>query len=172
MFRLTPLAFLIAVSLGCGDGKPSGSGAAKPGGAPDVHDHTDHDRGKLSLADFGPHHAALTAHISKDENNLEILFETQDKDPKPVSLPLSKFTATVKRAGDDKSYELTFEPAPKEERKTDKDGECSHFEAKAPWMKPDDTLAVTAMIDLAGKPRKVEWKDFSPKKYSHADEKK
>ena len=90
-----------------------------------------------------------------------------------MSLPLSKFTATVKRAGEDKSYELTFEPAPKEERKTDKDGECSHFEAKAPWMKPDDTLAVTAMIDLAGKPRKVEWKDFNPKKNSHKhDEKK
>ena len=69
MFRLTPLAFLIAVSLGCGGGKPSGSGAAKPGGAPDVHDHSDHDRGKMKLADAGPLHAALTEKVKSPEGD-------------------------------------------------------------------------------------------------------
>jgi hypothetical protein len=37
-------------------------------------------------------------------------------------------------------------------------------------MKADDTLTVTATIPIDGKPQPVEWADFRPKKYAHADE--
>ena len=169
MIRLIPLALVAALSLGCGGGKSSGTGAAKSGG--DGHDGHDHDRDKMKLVDAGPYHAGLTAHLSKDGNELEILFETVDKDPTPVGLTLTKFTGTAKKAGEDKVYDLTFEPAPKDERKGDKDGECSHFEAKAPWMKPDDVLTVTVNnIEITNKSRKLEWKDFNPKKYNHVEE--
>ena len=96
--------------------------------------------------------------------------ELRDETTATNILPLTSFTATVKRAGDEKPYELTFKPAPKEERKDDKDGECSLFEAEAKWMKLDDMLSVTTTIDLGGKERKVEWKDFNPKKYAHFEE--
>lgn len=162
MPRLVPLALLAALMLGCAETKPSASGPAKD--KKDDHDHSDHGS---TLADFGPHHARLAAHIGKDESNLEISFETTDKEPKPVGLPLTGFKATAKREGDEKTYDLDFKPGPKDERKTDKDGECSRFEAEAKWMKPTDKISVTASIDYAGKPRKVEWKEFVPKDAAH-----
>ena len=166
MFRMISFALAAALAAGCDTSKPT---KPAPAGGPS-HDHDDHshDRDGMMLEDFGPYHAGLTAHMGKDERNLEIVLETiKDKPPKPVALPLKEFKATAKRAGDDTTYNLVFKPGPKDERKTDKDGECSRFEAEAPWMKPDDKITVTAEIDLAGKPRTVEWKDFSPKKYSH-----
>jgi hypothetical protein len=172
MIRLIPLAFLLAVSLGCGGGKPSGSGPAKGGDKKDDHDHSDHDRDGMMLEDFGPHHAGLTAHITKEGSELDIVIETTAKDPKPVPLPLTKITAKAKRAGDPKEYDLEFLPDDPAERKGDPAGQCSRFSAKAPWMKADDVLTVTATIDFAGKPRKVEWKDFNPKKYSHSHDEK
>ncbi|HUR54667.1 MAG TPA: hypothetical protein VMZ71_11080 [Gemmataceae bacterium] len=169
MFRLIPFALLAAAALGCGDKPAATQPVAKGGG--DGHDHGDHDRGKMKLVDAGPYHAGLTAHMSKDENNIEIVMETQDKEPKPVPLSQLSIMARVERAGD-KTYDITFEPGPKEERKGDPDGKCSRFEAKAPWMKPDDKLTVTAKIEIAGKVREVTWEDFNPKKYNHADEEK
>jgi hypothetical protein len=129
-----------------------------------------HERENMMLADAGPYHAGLTAHLADDGNELDIFFETVDKEPKPVALSVKSFTATAKRAGDGQEFELTFEPAPAEERPKDEpDGLCSHFVAKAPWMKPDDVLTVTAELTIRGKIHTVEWKDFSPKKYAHHD---
>src|SRR5207302_1437870 len=93
--------------------------------------------------------AALTAHLSsKTGNELDIFFETADKDHKPVPLPLKRFTATAKTA-DGGEQVLEFTPAPKDERKDDPDGTCSHFVATASWMKPEDRLKPGLQQQLA-----------------------
>jgi hypothetical protein len=164
-FLVTALAVLIA---GC---KPEN----KPTVFESKHDEHDHghthDRDKMMLKDFGPYHAGLTAHLSKkDGNELDILFETVEKEPKPVPLLLAKLTARVTRTGDDKIYTLEFEPAEKEERKDDPDGKCSHFTAKAPWIRHEDMLTLTLTTTLDGQEKKVVWVDFNPKTYAHVDE--
>ncbi|MBY0459826.1 MAG: hypothetical protein K2V38_21115, partial [Gemmataceae bacterium] len=126
-----------------------------------------HEREHMLIADAEHYHAALTAHLSsKDGNELDVFFETPDEPVKPVPLPLAGFAATAKTA-DGKEHTLSFEPADMNERKDDPPGKCSHFVAKAGWMKPDDNLTVTTTVEIHGKPTKIEWKDFSPKKYAH-----
>lgn len=130
------------------------------------HGHS-HEREHMLVADAGHYHAALTAHLSqKDGNELDIFFETIDTPPKSLPLAVGKFTATA-RTADGKEHVLEFEPAPMDERKDDPAGTCSHFVAKAGWMRPDDTLTVTATVTIDGKPTPAEWKQFSPKKYAH-----
>jgi hypothetical protein len=154
--------FLAAV--GCNK-KTDGTVASGSSGG---HDH-DHDAGGKMLEDAGPYHAGLTAHLSEKEGNeLDIVFETQEKkDPKPVPLPITKIVAKAKREGDPKEYELTFEPDDPKERKDDPPGKCSRFTTKAPWMKPDDKLTVTATVEIEKMPRDLVWKNFVPKKFSH-----
>lgn len=158
--------FILGAVAGCGGGPgPVASTSHEPG----EHGHS-HERDKMKLADAGPYHAALTAHLSsKTGNELDIFFETADADPKPVPLPLAKLTATATTA-DGKEHELAFEPAEPDERKDDPPGKCSHFVAKAGWMKPADVLTVRATVDIDGKPRRIEWKDFNPKKYAHHED--
>ncbi len=175
-FSMLALGLVMAIGFtGCAD-KPVAPTEfkSKP---KDEHDHTDHDRGTTMLEDATlpggkKCHAGLTAHISKEHGNeLDVSFETFDKEPKPVTLPENvKLTARVTRDGDEMAYELIFAPTEKDERKTDKDGECSRFAAKAPWMKLDDKITVTLSIE--GAPQPTVWVDFNPKKYSHthADE--
>lgn len=157
LFSITLLA---AVLCGCQKEKPPATFHSEP------HEHM-HERDKMLLADAGPYHAALTAHLSaKEGNELDIFFETLTEPVKPVPLPLAKFTATAKTA-DGMTQPLTFEPAPLEERKGDPEGKCSHFVAKAPWMKPDGMITVIAAVKIDGKPTTIEWKNFNPKKYAH-----
>lgn len=155
-------AGLVAALAGCGT--PPAATVREAGTG---HDDHDHDRDKLMLADAGPYHAGLTAHLSPDGNELDVLFETVGADPKPVPLVLGKFTATAITAAG-KVYELAFEPAPKAERPGDPEGKCSHFVAKAGWMAAGDVLKVTAEVEINGKHRRVVWKNFEPRKYAHA----
>lgn len=168
--------------FGCGGSSaptPSPSPAAKSEShdshATDEHSHKDgekahghsHERGKMLIADAGPYHALLTAHLSKDGNELGIFFETPvDKDPQPVALPLASFAAQA-TTGEGESQTLTFEPAPAEERPAGEKEGCSHFVAKAPWMKPEDDLLVVAKFTLDGKEVVARWKSFVPKTYAH-----
>jgi hypothetical protein len=117
-------------------------------------------------------HAELEAHLSKKgDHQLEVGFETMAKEPKPVTLPENaKLTARVTRAKDEKAYTLEFKPSPKEERKDDPAGRCSHFEAEAKWMKPGDELDVGLTIEVDGVIKRVSWIKFNPKKYSHEAE--
>lgn len=174
MTRLIPIA--LALFVGCDTSKPRSTKKVADGhghGHGHGHDDHDHDRGKMKLTHAGEFHVGLTARVGEDESGLEIVIEMGDENnPTPAPQPLKSFTATAKRAGDDKAYELNFEPGPKDGRKTDPDGHASRFEAKAPWMKPDDRLTVTAKINIAGKDRNVKWTDFTPKKYNARDEKK
>lgn len=167
MVRFVFAVGLAGALVGCSSPTPPPAATVREEGG---HDHDDHDRGKMMLADAGPYHAALTAHLSKkDGNELDLFFETTAKDPKPVPLPLDKLTATATTAAG-KAHELVFEPAPKAERKDDPDGKCSHFVAKAPWMTPDDVLTVTATVEVKGRDRAATWKGFNPKKYAHHED--
>jgi hypothetical protein len=153
--------FLAAV--GCSNKSGTTTSGQSGGG----HDH-DHDRAGMMLEEAGPYHAGLTAHLSeKDGNELDMVFETVEKNPKPLPLPLTEIVAKAKREGDPKDYELKFVPAEKDERKGDPEGKCSRFTAKAPWMKPDDKLTVTATVEIEKKPRDLVWKGFVPKKFAH-----
>jgi len=157
--------------FGCGD-KPGASTQTTQftrKGHDHDHDH-DHDRGQLMLADAElpggkKCHAALTAHLSKKgEHALEVSFETFGTDPKPVLLSENtRLTLRVSRG--EESFTLELQPGPKDERKTDPEGQCSRFEAAAKWLKPDDKLTVT--LTVAGSDAKTVWTDFEVKKYSH-----
>ena len=160
--------FLFPAVLAIGCGTPDPKPAATHRDEAD-HGHS-HERGKLMLADLGPYHAGLTAHLSsKTGNELDILIETANDAHTPVPLPLMKLTAKA-RTADGKEHALEFEPSEPEERKDDPPGKCSHFTAKAAWMKSEDVLSVRARIEIDGKPQRVEWKDFNPKKYAHFEE--
>jgi hypothetical protein len=126
-----------------------------------------HERGNKLLADAGPYHAALTAHLSaKEGNELHVFFENTDTPPKPAQMPRINIKALA-RTADGTEREVEFEPAPKEQRKDDPDGSCSHFVAKAPWMKTEDVLTVRGAAMVQAKLVPFAWKDFSVKKYSH-----
>ena len=173
IIRTLSIGFLtLGLLAGC-QSRPASPGADKsvPLTVEDEEGHS-HERGKMLIADAGPYHALLTAHLSqKDGHELDLFFETTDtKDPKPVALPLEGFTAQV-TAGGGEPKELKFEPAPAGERpKDEKPGTCSHFVAKAPWMKPDEPLYVVAKVPVEGKSVTARWKDFLPKKYAHHED--
>lgn len=159
---LVPFALVALALCGCPQPKPPATFVS------DEHGHS-HERDHMKFVDVGdlPYHAGLTAHLSqKDGNELDVFFETADDAHKPVPMSLVNFAAAATTA-DGKQHMLKFEPAPKDERKDDPDGKCSHFVAKAGWMKPDDVLTVTAPLLIDGKHVKVVWKDFNPKKYAH-----
>jgi hypothetical protein len=160
------LCVLALFAVGCSRSSVPVPVTAATGTAGHGHSHT---RDKMLAADVGKYHAWLTAHLSsKTGNELDIFFETGEKQPKPAALPLSSFTAKATRAGDDTVHELRFEPAPADERpKGEAAGTCSHFVAKAPWMKPDDVLTITADVEINGRVRQAKWAKFEPKKYAH-----
>ncbi len=160
-----PLAAVALASCGCfNDPKP----------APTVfksepHGHS-HEREHMMIEDAGHYHAALTAHLSsKDGNELDVFFEAADNPKKSIALPIAKFTATAKTA-EGKEHKLEFEPAQTDERKDDLAGKCSHFVAKAGWMRAKDVLTVATTVTIDGKPTVIEWKDFNPKKYAHHED--
>ena len=173
MFRLITaclLVFSVGFLAGCNkDNKPT-SFDNKDNKDKKDHDDHDHDRDKAMVEDAElpggkKCHAVLEAHMSKKgEHEIEISFESIGKDAKPMTIPeKTKVTGEVQR-GDEK-HELVFKPSPKDERKTDPDGQCSHFEADAKWMKPDDKLIVK--ISIEGTPKKIVYIDFNPKKHGH-----
>jgi hypothetical protein len=166
MRRLTPLALLLALllALGCGQS----TAPTNPAPAPSHEDDDNHHRDGMMIEHAGPYHAALTSHLSaKDGNELDLFFETL-RDAKPVALAVESIAAKAKRAGDDKEYDLTFLPAPAKERPKDEEaGKCSHFVAKAPFLKPTDTLTVTLKVVIRDKERTVTWEEFDVKKFHH-----
>jgi hypothetical protein len=173
----TAFAFLTAVVIGCGGSSttppPSPSTGTADGGKHDHDDHDDHDdehheKAGMMMVHLGKHHAYLTAHLSKDGNELDLFLETSDKKPSPLAIPLARITGTLRKAGEEKEQELVFEPAPATERPRDeKAGTASHYVARVPALKADDTYEVTAEVELDGRKRRLSWKGFIPKKFSH-----
>jgi hypothetical protein len=168
--RPAALAGLLALlTAACGtrerDASPPPSSAGKGGG----HGHT-HVRGKLLIADAGEHHATLTAHLSPKGNELVIGFETVEDEPTPVAIAATSFKAYARRSKEGEPKELTFEcasPRPKGER----DGTCSHFVARAPWLTRDEVIDVTIpSLKVGGRTSRVQWKRFTAAKYASREE--
>ena len=132
----------------------------------DGDDH-DHARDKMMIGHLGKYHAGLTAHLSaKDGNELDVFVETIADEPTPVALPTVTITGTARRGADE--FPLTFTPAPADERpKGEAAGTCSHFVAKAAFLKADDTLTVVVEVEIDGRKRKCTWKNFEVKKFIH-----
>jgi hypothetical protein len=165
--RLVAAALLLAglTAAGCSDPPAPPAAPPTPKGEEDDDSH-DHHPDKL-FAHAGKYHLWLRARLSaKAGHELEVFVETI-KPPKAAALPVAKFTATAKRDGDEKEYELTFEPTPAAGRPDDPPGTCSHFVAKAPWLTPDDVLMVSAEVEVDGVVRRPKWRKFVPSKYAH-----
>ncbi len=166
MFRciaIGALVFSLGCLVGCGTAKPTSFDNKDK---KDDHEHT-HAGGEedAELPGGKQCHAVLAAHLSKKgDHELEVEFKTMGKDPKPMTIPeKTKVTLHVKRG--EEVFDLELKPGPKEERKSDPDGQCSHFEADAKWLKPDDKLTVTLSIE--GVAKKVVWVDYDVKKFGH-----
>jgi hypothetical protein len=100
-----------------------------------------------------------------------VFFETDEKGPRPVAVPLEWFSATATRAADGKEFDLMFGPAPEVERpKGEEPGTCSHFVAEAPWIGPGDELTVTTEVEINNRPVTITWVKFNPKKYAHHED--
>ena len=130
----------------------------------------DHNAGQMMTGHLGKYHAKLTAHLSaKDGNELDVFVETIADAPTPVALPTLTITGTARRDGEE--FPLTFEPAPADERpKLEAAGTCSHYVAKATFLKPTDTLTVVIEVEIDGRKRKCTWKNFELAKFTHASE--
>ena len=169
MRTLSAAALLLTIGLLAGCGGTPATPSAPPSAPAEAHNH-EHTREHMLLAHSGKYHFWLTAHLSQKEGNELDIFcdDGDDKAPKPIALPTTKILAKAKRTADEKEFDLTFEPAPADERPKDEPaGTCSHFVAKAPWLKPDDVLTVTAEVSLDGKLRRPTWRQFVPAKYKH-----
>ena len=170
--RLLLTTALLVTALGCG-GPPNPPSVAAPLGTetlpPDAHSH---ERGKTSLADFGPHHALLTAHLSKAGHELDIFVETADAAAKPFALPAQLLTGSVQvRRADGVVRAVEFTPAPADERPAgEAAGACSHFVAKVPWLEPDAEHRVIVEAVLNGKTVSARWNGFVPKKFAHHED--
>ena len=165
------LAGLTALA-GCTDTAPTNPATPATQALPQEKGHDeghDHSAGKMMISHLGKHHAKLTAHLSaKDGNELAVFVETIDN-PTPVALPTLKLTGVARRGAEE--FPLTFEPAPADERPTgEAAGTCSHFVAKAAFLKPTDTLTVVVEVELDGRKRKCTWKEFEVAKFTHAAE--
>jgi len=110
----------------------------------------------------------LTSHLeSKGSNELD-LFISDDRN-KAYPITADKIVAEVV-IGDVKN-QIVFEPAPADERpKGEKGNVCSHYVAKAGFIKASDMLTCSATVPVSGKPEIVVWKDFGVKKFAHHDE--
>ena len=170
-FLLAGLAALVALP-GCSDTTSTNPATAATQALPQEKGHDeghDHSAGKMMISHLGKYHGKLTAHLSaKGGNELDLFVETIDN-PTPVALPTLKLTGVARRGAEE--FPLTFEPAPADERpKGEAAGSCSHFVAKAAFLKPDDTLTVVVEAELDGRQRKCTWKNFEVAKFTHAAE--
>ncbi|MDP1804244.1 MAG: hypothetical protein Q8K72_03675 [Acidimicrobiales bacterium] len=126
----------------------------------------------MLIADFGPYHALLTAHLSKGGHELDLFVESAGADPKPVALTVEVVKASVQvRRTDGGVREVEFRPAPADERPAgEAPGACSHFVAKVPWLEPDIEHRVVAEVEVDGKKLRARWNNFVPRKYAHHED--
>lgn len=133
------------------------------------HDHdSGHDRTGFMMQHAGKYHFLMQAHLSEKEGNELDLFVELMNEQKPTAIPYTKFKAKAKRIADEKEFELEFQAAPANERPKDEpEGSCSHFVAKADWLKPDDKITIYLELELNGRVSKPVWRNFVPKNFVH-----
>lgn len=143
-----------------------GGCAAPPVAAHAPHNPGDHnhDRGQMMIASNGVIDALLTAHLSsKTGNELDVFVE---KAGSPVALTTTELHATAEIGGGRK--DLSFECAPREERPQDeREGTCSHFVARAPWVRPGEPIRVATTLPLRRGDTEYVWRGFEAMRYAH-----
>jgi hypothetical protein len=172
--RLAALGALLALGAACSTPAPPPK-TTLTGGAPHPHAHAhnpgdhNHARGKMLLASDGKYNALLTAHLSsKDGNELDIFVEDA-RGPKALTASTLEAAAIVGEGGARRG--LTFSCAPPNERPAaEADGTCSHYVAKAPWMKPGERLRVETALPVDGTQTAMVWRDFEPRTYAHHED--
>lgn len=138
--------------------------------APPAHAHVpgdhNHAKGKMPMATDGTYDALLTAHLSaKDGNEPDIFVENKDG---PFALRAITMEATARGAAS--QHTASFACTPANERPAgETSGTCSHFVAKAPWLRVGELLRVEAMLP-ADKPVLMTWRDFEARTYAHHEE--
>ena len=134
--------------------------------APHTHDASDHnhDRGQMMIASDGFIEALLTAHLSsKTGNELDVFVEK-------AGAPLALTTTELRAIADapDGRKELAFECAPREERpEGEREGTCSHFVARAPWVRPGEPIRVATTLPLRRGDIEYVWRGFEAMRYAH-----
>ncbi len=165
-------SLLLAAAIGCGG--PANPTVPPTGTAPTATEPAthSHERGKMSLADFGPHHALLTAHLSKAGHELDLFVESADAAARPLALPLAAIAATVQvRKADGEVRRVEFTPAPAGERPPgEAAGTCSHFVAKVPWLDPDAEHRVIVEAVIGSEKVSARWNGFVPRKFAHHED--
>lgn len=163
-------AFVMGLIVGCAS--PAKPIAAAPHAHPHTHNPSDHNhaRGKMLMASDGTTTALLTAHLSPSTGNeLDIFVERKGS---PFAVPATTMTALAKTpAGEDKK--IAFECAPRDERPAaEPDDVCSHFVAKAPWMKTGEMLLVKADLPVNERTDSSTfvWREFEARRYAHHEE--
>jgi hypothetical protein len=162
------LAFvLVGLSVlgGCAASPPAPKAVASHSlsHAHDASDHN-HDRGQMMIASDGFIDALLTAHLSsKTGNELDVFVE---KAGTPLALTTTELRATAVVGG--APQELAFECAPRDERPADEvDGTCSHFVARAPWVRPGEPIRVATTLPLRRGDIAYVWRGFEALRYAH-----
>ena len=166
---VTILGLALAGAVGCSAPVPSPRTVTAEG-APHRHDPGDHNhaRGKMLLASDGTYNALLTAHLSaKDGNELDIFVEDKNG---PFALAAKTLTATARAAGGEPRA-LTFECAPPNERPAaEAPDTCSHYVAKAPWVRVGQVLRVETSLTVGERTVPMLWRDFEARKYAHHED--
>jgi hypothetical protein len=161
--RIAALSIMrLLVLTGCAGGSQLGASAAP-------HDPTshNHDRGHMMIASNGVVDALLTSHLSsKEGNELDVFVE---KNGAPLALTTMRLEAKAKPGGTDaKDRSLVFSCAPLEERPANEPaGTCSHFVARAEWMRAEDRLEVATSLPLLSGDVAYTWRSFDPRRYAH-----
>lgn len=163
-------ALCATVALGCAApaaGPATTTAAAPPGHAHNPGDHN-HPRGKMLMASDGTYNALLTAHLSaKDGNELDVFVEDKDG---PHALT-AKTLEAVAQIGVGEGKAVSFECAPASERPANEvAGTCSHYVAKAAWMRVGEVLKVTMSLPVGDRAVAMTWRDFEARKYAHHEE--
>jgi len=166
---LAAVALVATVAVGCAApaAVPATTTAARPHHAHNPGDHN-HPRGKMLMASDGTYNALLTAHLSaKDGNELDVFVEDKDG---PHALT-AKTLEAVAQIGDGEKRTLAFECAPASERPaSEAPGTCSHYVAKAAWMRVGEVLKVAMSLPVGDHAIAMTWRDFEARKYAHHEE--
>lgn len=162
----TLASVLVALGLSALAGCAASPPPSQPKAAAHSHNPSDHnhDRGQMMIASDGIIDALLTAHLSsKAGHELDVFVE---KAGAPLALTTTELRATAVASG--KQQELAFECAPREERPaTEPEGTCSHFVARAAWLRPGEDVRVETVLPLRRGEIAYVWRGFEAMRYAH-----
>lgn len=158
MAKTLVLVFVgLSFTIGCASAAPQKAVAAHTHNASDHN----HDRGQMMIASNGLVEALLTAHLSsKTGNELDVFVE---KSGSPLALTTTELHAVAHVGTEAKQIDVACAPA--EERPKDERDGCSHFVARAEWLRPGQAIRVETELPL--RRAAYVWRGFEAIRYAH-----